>query len=117
MTDNWLDLAACKSVKDPSIFFPITAKQEAEARKVCKTCIVKDACLTHALERGENDGIYGGLNPTERAGMSERVKLCLAGCGRPVSANFDPHTLYCSESCRRDVKNQKRRRQRQVASA
>ncbi|MXM66765.1 WhiB family transcriptional regulator [Streptomyces sp. HUCO-GS316] len=37
-----------------------------EAKRLCATCPVKDACLTHAIANNEQDGVWGGLTPDER---------------------------------------------------
>ena len=36
------------------------------ARKICKTCPVKDACENWAMVNGEDMGMWGGLTPSER---------------------------------------------------
>ena len=109
MTGSWVTQAACRGPVDPAIFFPINLQQEVEARAVCAGCPVKDACLAHALERGEADGIYGGLMPKERAARSRRVRMCRAGCGNPISADLDAKALYCSPECVRVEKNARNR--------
>jgi WhiB family redox-sensing transcriptional regulator len=60
--------AACKGA-DPKIFF--SGKSFKEAKKLCKSCPVKDPCLEGQLEVesrfGEvRHGIWGGLTAHER---------------------------------------------------
>jgi WhiB family redox-sensing transcriptional regulator len=33
---------------------------------ICQTCSVQNDCLNYALQIGEQHGIWGGLNATER---------------------------------------------------
>ena len=107
-----MDRAACRSRGvDPTIFFPITPSQEAAARKVCRTCIVKDACLTHALQSGEADGIYGGMNPAERRKLSRPPRIC-RGCGNEM--NVSPAMRYCTPECWKESRNRRHREQRRV---
>lgn len=71
----WTGKAECRNVKHPEFFTgelnrmidperKVTA--EMLAKEVCRRCIVTSECLNHALTTGEDDGIWGGLNPTER---------------------------------------------------
>jgi WhiB family transcriptional regulator, redox-sensing transcriptional regulator len=66
----WADFAACQN-EDPGLFFPLTWEEHPgqsieQARRVCRTCPVKAACLDWALRTGEPDGIWGGTTPAER---------------------------------------------------
>lgn len=44
----------------PELFFAEEPSQLARARLLCQTCPLQDACLTGALERGEQYGVWGG---------------------------------------------------------
>jgi WhiB family redox-sensing transcriptional regulator len=48
-------------------------KIAAEARKVCRTCTVRQECLTYAFANGETDGIWGGLTPYDRTALKNKV--------------------------------------------
>jgi WhiB family redox-sensing transcriptional regulator len=68
---RWRARAACRDT-DPELFFPAAApgtpahdRQAAPAKKVCRRCPVRDACLTEAL-RSIPHGIAGGLTEHER---------------------------------------------------
>lgn len=68
---------------DPELFFPLgddgphgvvesgALAQLAEARAVCATCPVREACLDIALRRGEV-GVWGGTTSAERRAIRQR---------------------------------------------
>jgi hypothetical protein len=62
---GWAQLASCRAL-DADLFFPETTADEAAAKEVCTACVVREACLEHALVHGEAFGIWGGLNLRER---------------------------------------------------
>lgn len=64
---HWADDAACAGLETER-FFPLGKGTEAAAAKaVCRPCPVRSACLAHALTRREDDGVWGGLDESERA--------------------------------------------------
>jgi WhiB family redox-sensing transcriptional regulator len=65
---SWMDAASCASV-DPLLFDQGdrgNANRYTDARKVCRRCPVAAQCLTHAIDRDERYGMWGGLTPEER---------------------------------------------------
>ncbi|GAA1095524.1 WhiB family transcriptional regulator [Nocardiopsis metallicus] len=60
----------CRSHPDlpPEAWFPAQGLGEVarQARKVCRSCPVRDICLAWALEAQIADGIWGGTSPTDR---------------------------------------------------
>ncbi|NUR89837.1 MAG: WhiB family transcriptional regulator, partial [Nonomuraea sp.] len=38
----------------------------AQARRICRACPVRHACLEWAVRTGEPDGVWGGATPAER---------------------------------------------------
>jgi WhiB family redox-sensing transcriptional regulator len=60
----WRMRAACQNA-DPDLFFPETLAS-AKAKKICKDCPVRQQCLAHAIEYGEEFGIWGGMTRLER---------------------------------------------------
>lgn len=71
---HWSDDAACRGYDWPDTFFPKSYAGPdlftvAAAKAMCDLCPVVGACLSHALERGEPDGVWGGLTPDERRGL------------------------------------------------
>lgn len=71
--DSWMLAAACRG-KDTEDWFSTLFK--AQAKWVCGRCRVIDDCLKYALrmEAGAEVryGIYGGLDPAERAKLARR---------------------------------------------
>jgi WhiB family transcriptional regulator, redox-sensing transcriptional regulator len=69
---NWMSRGACQR-EDPDLFFPVAANGAAPylaaaAKAVCRTCAVCAACLSFALETGQ-DGVWGGTTSEERHAM------------------------------------------------
>jgi WhiB family redox-sensing transcriptional regulator len=64
---DWMANAACRGT-DPDLFFPVQAKgPSVDAPKaVCADCEVRVDCLLHALNEGEEWGIWGGLHERDR---------------------------------------------------
>ena len=63
---DWRAKAACRD-KDPELFFPVgntgaAYQQIEEAKAVCRTCKVIDACLKCALDTNQDYGVWGGLS-------------------------------------------------------
>jgi WhiB family redox-sensing transcriptional regulator len=56
----------CKS-HDSNLWFSPSPKSEDTARAVaiCNRCPIREGCLTHSLEWGE-EGVWGGLTAKER---------------------------------------------------
>jgi WhiB family redox-sensing transcriptional regulator len=64
-TAIWRKQAACRGI-DPEVFYPETDEQAEEAKAVCATCPVRQACLEHALAHREREGVWGGTTERER---------------------------------------------------
>jgi WhiB family transcriptional regulator, redox-sensing transcriptional regulator len=63
---DWRERGRCKGV-DPSVFFPEDDDDPADAAKsICAPCIVREACLEHALAIRERLGVWGGCTAKER---------------------------------------------------
>ena len=65
---DWRDRAAC--TRSTISFFPEGRRyeeQSAAAKAVCRTCPVRVDCLLHAINEGEEWGVWGGLDERERA--------------------------------------------------
>jgi WhiB family redox-sensing transcriptional regulator len=76
----------CRDV-DPELFFPVGETYSDAGRKVCRRCPVKVACVKWAIRTGERYGIYGGMDPKERAKIASDV----AGYADiPTSRSFPP---------------------------
>jgi WhiB family redox-sensing transcriptional regulator len=65
---DWRDSALCARM-DPAKFFPEIGDSAAEAKQICRRCVVRSECLADALRLPFNQdrwGIRGGLSATER---------------------------------------------------
>lgn len=76
---NWQADAACRGV-DSNLFFgpqheprDTKVRREAQAKDICRTCPVREACLAFALETNETYGVWGGLNESERRRLAQRA--------------------------------------------
>ena len=68
---DWRSLGACLSA-DPDLFFPISPdgasrREEARAKAVCATCVVRAECLAFAVQTRQVHGVWGGLGEAELA--------------------------------------------------
>jgi WhiB family redox-sensing transcriptional regulator len=52
---------ACEDV-DPGLFFPAPAESDARGKAICIPCPVRRKCYELARARGEEWGIWGGVN-------------------------------------------------------
>ena len=66
--------------RDPELFFCPGGKtrgaayqQIEEAKAVCRTCKVIDACLKCALDTNQDYGVWGGLSEDERRALKRRA--------------------------------------------
>jgi WhiB family redox-sensing transcriptional regulator len=56
---------------DPELFFPhmynLTCKDQIEeAKQICASCPMREACLDWAVERTDLDGLWAGTTPMDR---------------------------------------------------
>lgn len=65
---SWREEAACRGM-DPDLFFPERGESTAEAKAVCRACLVRTPCLDEALaeDPGRDRGIWGGLSGARAA--------------------------------------------------
>jgi WhiB family redox-sensing transcriptional regulator len=60
---------ACADL-DTELFYPTghgsTPADWRTPKDVCAGCVIRDECLTWALETGEPAGVWGGTDPEER---------------------------------------------------
>lgn len=69
-TSDWRNRAVCRS-ENSELFFPIgntgpALLQIEEAKAVCRRCPVMADCLEWAIEKRQDDGVWGGLSEDER---------------------------------------------------
>jgi WhiB family redox-sensing transcriptional regulator len=87
ITPGWGLRAACASRSvDPDWWHAPTGDElQNVARGVCESCPVRRSCLAHALTTAEPDGLWGGLDESERVWL----RLALAE-GTRITAVLDP---------------------------
>lgn len=83
-TQDWRTSAACREV-DPDLHFPVAhtpgwRTQTAEAKKVCRRCPVREACLEWAVATRQPAGVWGGLAEGERKEMFHRAETQAERC-------------------------------------
>ena len=66
--NSWMVNAACRTVLNKDIFWPLTTDTLAAqpALAICATCDVADDCLEYAITNNETAGIWGGTTPVTR---------------------------------------------------
>jgi len=65
MHADWRDEAACLGLP-VDLMVPDSQEGVARAKQVCARCPVSTACLAHAVNTGEVEGVWGGTSPDER---------------------------------------------------
>lgn len=67
---DWSALGECTTREfDGNPFFDFDGAEDVR-RTVCARCEVSWECLSHAINHGEVDGIWGGMYPVERQGFA-----------------------------------------------
>jgi WhiB family redox-sensing transcriptional regulator len=74
---NWRGRAACRNA-DPELFFPEgtsgpALRQTSAAIQICGPCPVRSQCLSLALDRGYDYGIWGGVSAEGRRAIRRVV--------------------------------------------
>lgn len=95
---DWRAKAACRD-KDPELFFPVgntgaAYQQIEEAKAVCRTCKVIDACLKCALDTNQDYGVWGGKQGRLRRASDE------PRCERDLAAHRIDIACRCTAECR-----------------
>ena len=69
----WLSRGACVDVPT-RMFYPQQGAAATElieaAKTICSVCEVRRECLTLAMKTGEHHGVWGGLDPEQRAKLA-----------------------------------------------
>lgn len=71
----WKDQASClgldstKFIYDDNLQGKNQLKVYKESIKICKQCPVRPECLAYSLNAHTNDGVWGGLIPSQRKGL------------------------------------------------
>jgi len=86
---DWRELAECRD-EDTDWWFSHLLGDQQRAKAFCFGCQVRDHCLEYAFEKGEWDGIWGGLDPDERKKLARKLKKTRHGT----------LTGYTTDNCR-----------------
>ena len=104
LTAPWVTLAACRGLSRDrfDLFFPDKHDSTAAAngRAVCKTCTVREECLTYSLDEGIRDGIWGGMSERERRPVRKARSLAMVDA---FKANLEPVRVLPTRSAGWDV--------------
>jgi WhiB family redox-sensing transcriptional regulator len=68
---DWARDGLCAEV-DLDLWFPGDGSDGLPAKRICRRCPVRDACLEYAMRNTELDGIWGGLSKKQR--QKQRTK-------------------------------------------
>jgi WhiB family redox-sensing transcriptional regulator len=81
LSENWRDNAACKKL-GTNIFFADTEHSSREAtnkvnnaKQICSNCKVQVVCLSYALNKEIEFGIWGGFTGRERNSIKQIFNL------------------------------------------
>lgn len=61
---SWRADALCAQT-DPEAHYPEAGGTSTAAKRTCMACPVRAACLEHAIEAGEEYGVWGGVGQQE----------------------------------------------------
>ncbi|WP_344273487.1 WhiB family transcriptional regulator [Streptomyces hebeiensis] len=67
----WQENALCAQT-GPEFFFPAPGSSTREAKRLCRACEGREACLQYALANDERFGVWGGLSEKERLDLRRR---------------------------------------------
>jgi hypothetical protein len=93
---NWTRHAACLGRWAELDWIDPAPDEAKHCRSICADCPVRRTCLTYALTHAEPWGIWGGLDPCERAALAHLI-------GLPVPAALPAHGFrarYAKHGCR-----------------
>lgn len=80
--------------KPTSWFFP-TANDYGAAKKLCKDCPLRDACLQYALDNNIFHGMWGGTTERQRTRMRRGDGAPTLPAGRPPKAHGFTGEKFC----------------------
>ncbi|WP_420639669.1 WhiB family transcriptional regulator [Candidatus Poriferisocius sp.] len=72
MNESWMDHGKCVGLS-PDIFFPSDGTGVEVARRICRQCLVQEACLAYALCHRIRHGVWGGRSERQRRRMLRRA--------------------------------------------
>lgn len=85
--DGWRERANCKGI-NANLFFPERGDNHHDinaAKRVCRSCEVREQCLEYALTNYETIGIWGGMSERERRTIRRRTRYELRVIGNQIA--------------------------------
>lgn len=103
MTDPWRHQAACNG-RDTEYWFPPQNRTRTEitpaaqqAITICTTtCPVQQQCLTWALTKPENHGIWGGLTAEQRRNLRRQTPITIR---HGTKSGYEQHLRHGQPAC------------------
>lgn len=81
---EWAQWAECAKLGSPGMYPSDQDTQGIEwAKNTCLACPVRTECLTVALQRGEQWGVWGGLTTDERNTLRRQDARVSSKTGKP----------------------------------
>jgi WhiB family transcriptional regulator, redox-sensing transcriptional regulator len=93
----WMDHAACRGA-NVSHWYPDTGDHATDAYTVCAGCPVKTECLDHAIDTGEQYGIWGGLNWKQRRRLPRKQRT-VTPIAHGTIAGYSKHRRRHESAC------------------
>jgi WhiB family redox-sensing transcriptional regulator len=73
--EPWHEQAACATYSAEVFFPPSDVPGAARAAKaICASCPVQSECLAFALDTGQPEGVWGGMDAGERRRLRRRIR-------------------------------------------
>ena len=92
---GWLELAACGGRLDLDWIEPTLAEARL-CRAICAGCPVRSQCAEEAILSGEPWGIWGGLDPDQRAALAALIGIS----GPRMLPAHGTNSRYAKHGCR-----------------
>jgi WhiB family redox-sensing transcriptional regulator len=74
--NDWRSQAACQGMGASAFYAePGETLKIQSAKAVCDNCAVREPCLTAAVTRGENWGVWGATSPEDRRAIRRQAGL------------------------------------------
>lgn len=95
--------AGCKNT-DPDTFISTIYVEQQIAKSICRDCDARELCLAWALESGEENGVWGGLNAKERRTLRRNGTIPIRDCVHcgNTFVTAKPGATCCSPDCVND---------------
>lgn len=100
------------SIAPPDTWHSESSMEKTQvAKEVCAICPGRSQCLKEALDRGEEWGVWGGLDPAERRKILRKTRprwgavIICTDCDREALLTGDGKCRECYDQARRAVED------------